>query len=42
MTSRDWGCNLNTNETIHNIIGKNPELVLGLETTHTSLLQIAG
>jgi 3',5'-cyclic AMP phosphodiesterase CpdA len=26
----DWGCNLNTNETIHNIIGKDPELVLGL------------
>jgi Calcineurin-like phosphoesterase len=26
----DWDCNHNTNETIHNIIGKNPELVLGL------------
>ena len=26
----DWGCNLSTNETIHNIIDKNPELVLGL------------
>lgn len=26
----DWGCNPNTNETVHNIIGKNPELVLGL------------
>jgi predicted MPP superfamily phosphohydrolase len=26
----DWDCNRNTNETIHNIIGKNPELVLGL------------
>jgi hypothetical protein len=26
----DWGCNANTNNTVHSIIDKNPELVLGL------------
>jgi phosphodiesterase/alkaline phosphatase D-like protein len=26
----DWGCNANTNNTVHGIIDKNPELVLGL------------
>ena len=30
LLAGDWGCNLNTNETIHNIMDKNPELVLGL------------
>jgi hypothetical protein len=26
----DWGCNSNTNNTVNNILNKNPELVLGL------------
>jgi Calcineurin-like phosphoesterase len=26
----DWGCNSNTDKTVNNMIGKNPELVLGL------------
>jgi hypothetical protein len=26
----DWGCNANTNSTVNNIVGKNPEVVLAL------------
>jgi hypothetical protein len=26
----DWGCTPNTNNTVNNIVGKNPQLVLGL------------
>jgi len=26
----DWGCNVNTNNTVNNILNKNPELLLGL------------
>ena len=30
VAAGDWGCNSNTNNTIHSMQSKNPELVLGL------------
>ena len=39
----DWGCNVNTNNTVNNILNKNPELVLGLgDYSYILLVMIVG